>query len=119
MFRSGNTEHPSDRFYNTTVEILPEFLPENSPLWTTYNSTADGFLIIGGFNSFGIAEGFVDAKFGKIKEIRLHVHSDSENWAILSEVRQHLFKFSFLFFVSYFGLIFSVFVVNRFYCKII
>lgn len=61
-------------------------LPENSPIWSSYNSTADGYLIIGNFNPFGIAEGIVDPKIGKIKEIRLHVHSDSENWGILSEV---------------------------------
>lgn len=86
LFRSGNTEHPSDRFYNTTIEVLPESLPENSPIWSTFNSTADGFLIIGNFNALGIAEGNVEPQIGAIKEIRLHVHSDSENWAILSEV---------------------------------
>ncbi|KAJ6602312.1 Alpha-1,3-mannosyl-glycoprotein 4-beta-N-acetylglucosaminyltransferase B, partial [Pseudolycoriella hygida] len=82
----GNTEHPSDRFYNTTVEVLPESLPENSPIWSTFNSTADGFLIIGNFNALGIAEGGVEPQIGAVKEIRLHVHSDSENWAILSEI---------------------------------
>ncbi|CAD7076635.1 unnamed protein product [Hermetia illucens] len=86
LFRSGNSEHPSDRFYNTTTEVLPAALTENSPIWSTYNSTPDGFLIIGSFNEFGIAEGVVDPKIGTIKEIRLHVHSDSENWAILSEI---------------------------------
>lgn len=90
MFRSGNTEHPSDRFYNTTVEILPISVPENSEIWNAYNSTADGFLIVGGFNEFGIAEGIIEAKIGKIKEIRLHIHTDSENWAILSEVNTGL-----------------------------
>lgn len=86
LFRSGNSEHPSDRFYNTTVEVLPVSLSENSPIWSTYNSTTDGFLIIGNFNALGIAEGNIDSKIGTIKEIRLHVHSDSENWAILSEI---------------------------------
>lgn len=86
FFRSGNTEHPSDRFYNTTVEVLPEALAENSTVWSTFNTTTDGFLIVGGFNADGIAEGVLDAKIERIKEIRLHVHSDSENWAILSEV---------------------------------
>lgn len=66
--------------------MLPESLPENSPIWSTFNSTADGFLIIGNFNALGIAEGCVEPQIGLIKEIRLHVHSDSENWAILSEV---------------------------------
>ncbi|XP_055379355.1 alpha-1,3-mannosyl-glycoprotein 4-beta-N-acetylglucosaminyltransferase B isoform X2 [Condylostylus longicornis] len=86
LFRSGNVEHPSDRFYNTTVEILPDSLNENSLIWSTYNSTTDGFLIIGSFNAFGLAEGNIDPKIGPIKEIRLHVHSDSENWALLSEI---------------------------------
>lgn len=68
------------------MEILPESLAENSIIWSAYNSTADGFLIVGSFNALGVAEGTIDAKIGKVKEIRLHVHSDSENWAILSEV---------------------------------
>ncbi|XP_055916240.1 alpha-1,3-mannosyl-glycoprotein 4-beta-N-acetylglucosaminyltransferase B [Eupeodes corollae] len=86
LFRSGNSEHPSDRFYNTTVEVLPDSLTETSPIWSTYNSTADGYLIVGGFDAFGLAEGAIDPKIGTIKEIRLHVHSDSENWALLSEI---------------------------------
>ncbi|XP_055325807.1 alpha-1,3-mannosyl-glycoprotein 4-beta-N-acetylglucosaminyltransferase B-like [Sitodiplosis mosellana] len=87
LFRSGNSEHPSDCFkQNTTVEILPASLPENSYIWSAYNLTTDGFLIVGCFNEFGIAEGVIDAKIGKIREIRLHVHTDSENWAILSEI---------------------------------
>ncbi|KAI9581475.1 alpha-1,3-mannosyl-glycoprotein 4-beta-N-acetylglucosaminyltransferase A [Glossina fuscipes] len=87
LFRSGNSEHPSDRFYNTTVEVLPaDTLGESSPVWSTYNSTADGYLIIGGFDAIGLAEGFIDPKIGAIKEIRLHIHGDSENWALLSEI---------------------------------
>lgn len=92
LFRSGNSEHPSDRFYNTTVEILPFSLPENSYIWSAYNLTTDGFLIVGSFNEFGIAEGTIEAKIGKIREIRLHVHTDSENWAILSEVSGNVFN---------------------------
>lgn len=65
-------------------------MPENSEIWNAYNLTADGFLIVGGFNEFGIAEGIIEAKIGKIKEIRLHIHTDSENWAILSEVNTGL-----------------------------
>lgn len=61
-------------------------MAENSEIWNAYNSTTDGFLIVGSFNEFGIAEGIIEAKIGKIKEIRLHIHTDSENWAILSEV---------------------------------
>lgn len=100
LFRSGNSEHPSDRLYNTTVEVLPEVdvvgvggPPEANGtqqlahvMGTTYNSTADGFLIVGSFDSLGVAEGVLDTRLGRVREVRLHVHSDSENWAILSEV---------------------------------
>ncbi|XP_058455473.1 alpha-1,3-mannosyl-glycoprotein 4-beta-N-acetylglucosaminyltransferase A isoform X2 [Malaya genurostris] len=86
LFRSGNFEQPSDRFYNTTVEVLPFNLPEDSPVWSNYNTTTDGFLIIGIFNDFGIAEGVVDSKIGELKELRLHVYSDSQNWVILREI---------------------------------
>jgi hypothetical protein len=91
LFRSGNHEHPSDRFYNTTVEILPDQLNEESMVWQQYNTTTDGFLIIGSFNMFGVAEGVVDSRVGKLRELRLHVHSESENWVILSEVWQRRF----------------------------
>lgn len=86
LFRSGNFEQPSDRFYNTTVEVLPINLAEDSTVWNTYNTTTDGFLIIGTFNDFGIAEGVVDPKIGELKELRLHVYSDSQNWVILREI---------------------------------
>lgn len=42
---------------------------------------------MGGFDEFGIADGTVDSKIGNVKEVRLRVHSETENWAILSEVR--------------------------------
>ncbi|XP_037943157.1 alpha-1,3-mannosyl-glycoprotein 4-beta-N-acetylglucosaminyltransferase B-like [Teleopsis dalmanni] len=86
-FRSGNSEHPSDRFYNTTIEVLPaDTLSENASVWSTYNSTNDGYLIVGAFDAIGVAEGALDTKIGAIKEIRLHVHGDSENWVLLSEI---------------------------------
>lgn len=87
-FRSGNSEHPSDRFYNTTVEILPvtNALGEISSVSSNYNITVDGFLVVGSFDAMGLAEGTIDSKIGAIKEIRLHVHGDSGNWALLSEI---------------------------------
>ncbi|KAK7864644.1 hypothetical protein R5R35_012416 [Gryllus longicercus] len=85
FFRSGNAEHPSDRFYNTTVEVLPSSSQINYNK-NDFNSTTDGFIIVGQFNSMGIAEGTIDPKFGPIKVLRLSVHSDSEKWAILSEI---------------------------------
>jgi hypothetical protein len=46
LFRSGNAEHPSDRFYNTSVEVLPESsLTSFSKI--DYNATSDGFVITG------------------------------------------------------------------------
>ncbi|XP_030386020.1 alpha-1,3-mannosyl-glycoprotein 4-beta-N-acetylglucosaminyltransferase A [Scaptodrosophila lebanonensis] len=87
LFRSGNSEHPSDRFYNTTVELLPaDSLSENSSVWSIYNTTTDGYLVVGAFDALGVAESVLDPKIGAIKELRLHVHSDSENWALLSEI---------------------------------
>jgi alpha-1,3-mannosylglycoprotein beta-1,4-N-acetylglucosaminyltransferase A/B len=88
LFRSGNHEHPSDKFYNTTVEVLPDQLNEESIVWQQYNTTTDGYLIIGSFNAFGMAEGSVDNRIGKLRELRLHVHTESENWVILSEVKK-------------------------------
>lgn len=88
LFRSGNAEHPSDRFYNTTIEILPasaaKLISDVSP---RTNTTNDGYLPIGKFDSTGLAYGTLDdPDYGKIAAIRLKVHGDSENWAILSEV---------------------------------
>ncbi|XP_073974026.1 alpha-1,3-mannosyl-glycoprotein 4-beta-N-acetylglucosaminyltransferase a isoform X1 [Rhodnius prolixus] len=84
IFRSGNLEHPSDRFYNTTIEALPVVTP--TATYDSLNFTADGFIIVGKFDHMGLAEGKIDAKLGAIKELRLTVHSESENWAILSEI---------------------------------
>jgi len=85
LFRSGNAEHPSDKFYNTTVEVLPVISPTNS--YDIWNVTSDGFIIVGKFDSKGMAEGTPDPKIGAIKELRLTVHSESDNWAILSEIQ--------------------------------
>ncbi|XP_032665148.1 alpha-1,3-mannosyl-glycoprotein 4-beta-N-acetylglucosaminyltransferase B isoform X3 [Odontomachus brunneus] len=84
LFRSGNAEHPSDRFYNTTVEVLSDLsllLDRNSN-----DVTEDGYVIIGKFDVLGVAEGTVDRRLGRISVLRLTIHSESENWAILSEI---------------------------------
>ncbi|XP_046468429.1 alpha-1,3-mannosyl-glycoprotein 4-beta-N-acetylglucosaminyltransferase B [Neodiprion pinetum] len=84
LFRSGNAEHPLDRFYNTTVEVLPaDFVSINR---SANNVTEDGYIIIGKFDTLGVAEGTVDSGLGKIAVLRLTVHSESDNWAILSEI---------------------------------
>ena len=47
--------------------------------------------IIGQFDDMGVAEGKIDTKYGKVKVLRLRVHEESENWAILSEVCTYMF----------------------------
>lgn len=43
-------------------------------------------LLLGEFDDMGIAEGSVDVGLGLVKSLRLSVHVESDNWAILSEV---------------------------------
>ncbi|XP_010175492.1 alpha-1,3-mannosyl-glycoprotein 4-beta-N-acetylglucosaminyltransferase B [Antrostomus carolinensis] len=90
FFRSGNVEHPGDKLFNTTVEVLTademlrkELIDNGSKF--NYLATEDGYLKIGAFEN-GIAEGSIDKSIGKIQAIRLSVNSDSPVWAILSEV---------------------------------
>jgi len=84
-FVSGNAEHPSDRFFNTTCEILPED-PKKTASISKQSPLKDGFVVVGSFDHFGIAEGTVGAEVGPIKKFRLSIHASSENWAILSEL---------------------------------
>ncbi|NXC08041.1 MGT4B acetylglucosaminyltransferase, partial [Orthonyx spaldingii] len=90
LFRSGNMEHPGDKLFNTTVEVLPadEMLRKelvNNRSKFNYSATKDGYLKIGAFEN-GIAEGSISQSIGRIQAIRLSVSSDSPVWAILSEV---------------------------------
>lgn len=94
LFRSGNPEHPGDRFYNTTVEVLPSqsgAVLENSSPVTGFTRAEDGFYIINKFDGdSGLVEGVVPEAFGAIDIMRLFVQSSSQSWVILSEV-EHLF----------------------------
>uniref|UniRef100_A0A8C6KBT5 Alpha-1,3-mannosyl-glycoprotein 4-beta-N-acetylglucosaminyltransferase B n=1 Tax=Nothobranchius furzeri TaxID=105023 RepID=A0A8C6KBT5_NOTFU len=93
FFRSGNIEHPGDKLFNTSVEVLPfdniqaekEALTEGREKTPKYHRTDDGFIRIGKFQS-GIAEGEVDPSFGPLEAMRLSVVTDSPVWVILSEV---------------------------------
>ena len=89
-FVSGNAEHPSDRFLNTTCEIFLEDTKKAASL-TKLPKLKDDFFSVGGFDNFGIAEGVIGREVGKVKKFRLSINSSSENWAILSEI--HLKKF--------------------------
>ncbi|XP_013789069.2 alpha-1,3-mannosyl-glycoprotein 4-beta-N-acetylglucosaminyltransferase B-like [Limulus polyphemus] len=83
LFRSGNPEHPDDKFFNTTVEVLPV----NDPSKQLLPKTRDGYYVVGLFkDTTGISEGVVPADFGPISTLRLLVRGDSERWAILSEI---------------------------------
>lgn len=45
--------------------------------------------VTGKFDDVGIAQGAVDESLGPLQAMRLFVHSETENWAILSEVRMN------------------------------
>ena len=56
LFHSGNSEHPGDKFYNTTVEVLPvDHIGKADGILTNkihehgYPRTEDGYLIINEF----------------------------------------------------------------------
>ncbi|XP_045885969.1 alpha-1,3-mannosyl-glycoprotein 4-beta-N-acetylglucosaminyltransferase B [Micropterus dolomieu] len=93
FFRSGNIEHPGDKLFNTSVEVLPfdniqaekEALTEGREKTPKYHRTEDGFIRIGTFQN-GIAEGEVDPTFGPLEAMRLTVMTDSPVWVILSEI---------------------------------
>uniref|UniRef100_A0A9J7XMJ2 Alpha-1,3-mannosyl-glycoprotein 4-beta-N-acetylglucosaminyltransferase B n=1 Tax=Cyprinus carpio carpio TaxID=630221 RepID=A0A9J7XMJ2_CYPCA len=100
FFRSGNIEHPGDKLFNTTVEVLPfdniqsekEALKEGREKTPKYQRTEDGFVRIGKFDN-GIAEGEVDASFGPLEALRLSVRTDSPVWVILIEAMFLKYKY--------------------------
>jgi len=56
LFHSGNSEHPGDKFYNTTIEILPvdhivkaDGILSNQIHEHGYSRTEDGYLVINEF----------------------------------------------------------------------
>lgn len=108
LFRSGDGEHPEDKFpVNTTIEVLPvsdreysrEQLDDSSSIrlvirssaastttTTTINAPGDGYQVVGLFKGNGIAEGEIPSELGPIKSLRIRVNTDSQRWVILSEV---------------------------------
>ncbi|KAL0608271.1 Alpha-1,3-mannosyl-glycoprotein 4-beta-N-acetylglucosaminyltransferase B [Plecturocebus cupreus] len=93
FFRSGNIEHPEDKLFNTSVEVLPfdnpqsdkEALQEGRAATLRYPRSPDGYLQIGSFYK-GVAEGEVDPAFGPLEALRLSIQTDSPVWVILSEI---------------------------------
>uniref|UniRef100_A0A8D0L5K2 MGAT4 family member D n=1 Tax=Sphenodon punctatus TaxID=8508 RepID=A0A8D0L5K2_SPHPU len=90
LFRSGNVEHPGDKLFNTTVEVLPSdetvlnFSTGNGSK-LNYQITKDGYIKIGAFKN-GVVEEVIDPSIGKIQAIRLSIHSPSPVWVLLSEI---------------------------------
>lgn len=92
-FISGNTENPGDKFFNTTVEVLPSYhtekkegiLEAGDAKQLNVTRTDDGFLQVGKFED-GRAIGNVDSKIGAVQEMRLRVLTEARNWVILSEI---------------------------------
>jgi len=50
------------------------------------NSIAISNFVSGQFDSNGVSEGEVPSAVGVVEEMRIVVHSESDKWAILSEV---------------------------------
>lgn len=74
LFRSGDADHPGDKFYNTSIEVLPV-------------SNNSSFVKVGKFNDeSGVAEGIVPQHWSPVESLRLLVHEDSRAWVILSEI---------------------------------
>lgn len=90
LFRSGNPDHPEDLFKDTTVEVIPEVWPTaelvGMPMAEQGQQISDGFILVGHFDEDGLVEGIVPETIGRVRVLRLHVHSRSSNWVVLSEV---------------------------------
>ena len=89
FFRGGNIEHPEDKLFNTSAEVLPfdnpqsdkEALQEGHAVTLQYPRSPDGYLQIGSFH-----KGEVDPAFGPREALRLSIQTDSPVWVILGEI---------------------------------
>lgn len=94
LFRSGNPEHPGDKLYNTSVQVLSSSRDsrltaalDNSQHPTEFPLTEDRFYVINHFShDSGIAEGTPPSWLGPVDVLRLYVQYPSTSWAILNEV---------------------------------
>uniref|UniRef100_A0A8C4PXT6 Alpha-1,3-mannosyl-glycoprotein 4-beta-N-acetylglucosaminyltransferase B n=1 Tax=Eptatretus burgeri TaxID=7764 RepID=A0A8C4PXT6_EPTBU len=92
LFRSGNVEHPGDKLFNCTVEVLPALndagkatLRDVREQSSSYTRTDDGFFRVGAFVN-GLAEGTIDPTLGQINSVRLSILADSPVWVLISEI---------------------------------
>ena len=85
-FKSGNPEHPGDKFFNTSVDIQPYVQPKETG---EFSKDLDGFYTVANFShETGVADATIETFFGPISTVRLKVHSKSESWVIINEVRE-------------------------------
>ncbi|XP_026213471.1 glyco_transf_54 domain-containing protein [Anabas testudineus] len=84
LFRSGNVETIGDKFYNTTVEVLPSNVSARDKP-SHLEESDKGFITIGAFQN-GLAEGEIEEALQPVSALRLVVHSNSDVWAVLSEI---------------------------------
>jgi alpha-1,3-mannosylglycoprotein beta-1,4-N-acetylglucosaminyltransferase A/B len=81
---TGNAEHPSDRFFNTTVEVLPA-----SASAAAAQRPGGGFLQVGAFDQFGLAEGLVPVKLGPLQVQYTQQQFERYSWSILIVHHHH------------------------------
>uniref|UniRef100_A0A672ZRF4 Alpha-1,3-mannosyl-glycoprotein 4-beta-N-acetylglucosaminyltransferase B-like n=1 Tax=Sphaeramia orbicularis TaxID=375764 RepID=A0A672ZRF4_9TELE len=86
-FHSGNIETSADKFYNTTVEVLPSSVSNLCVLCVCVCVCMCVRFHYGPqFQKTGLAEGEIDTALQPVSALRLVVQSDSDVWAVLSEV---------------------------------
>ncbi|XP_060904807.1 alpha-1,3-mannosyl-glycoprotein 4-beta-N-acetylglucosaminyltransferase B-like isoform X1 [Labrus mixtus] len=89
LFRSGNIQHSGDKFFNTTVEVLPSnasaLVEAVNGSTSSFQQSEKGFAVIGEFEN-GVADGEIEEALQPISALRLVVHSDAVVWALLSEI---------------------------------
>ncbi|XP_008298427.1 alpha-1,3-mannosyl-glycoprotein 4-beta-N-acetylglucosaminyltransferase B [Stegastes partitus] len=89
LFRSGNIETGRDKLYNTTVEVLASNASARHKLVidssSHFKESDQGFIVIGKFEN-GVAEGEIEEALQPVSALRLVVQSNSDVWAVLSEV---------------------------------
>uniref|UniRef100_G1KAS2 MGAT4 family member D n=2 Tax=Anolis carolinensis TaxID=28377 RepID=G1KAS2_ANOCA len=85
LFRSGNPAHPGDVLTDTTVDVFPDDKIDIQSAGLQNVKTSDGYFEIGTFEK-GKAEGTISPVFGRIRALRLSIHSTSTMWVLLSEI---------------------------------
>ncbi|XP_017840336.2 alpha-1,3-mannosyl-glycoprotein 4-beta-N-acetylglucosaminyltransferase B [Drosophila busckii] len=92
IIRSGSTAEPLKRLYNTNVEVRPALEIGALQLANEYNVTEDEFLIVGAFDSRGVAAGMLDASIGALQELRLRIQDFSDHEVLLNEIKLELIE---------------------------